>query len=363
MNSIIKTFAKKSFATITDAVSKTTQTREDAVTTTSSVFNSFFDALSNHAAEISGLFEKFRSIINADKNSTAKAPANVAATKASIVENASDTFISPTNTTAQKSSKPVAKLPRLGNNSKDPGYVNKDVNSPTGFSDDPIGTLERKLGFPMPSSFRTLDVFNLDVLQDCQSDLMSVVKQVNIMKKASVDVHELSEIGRYPFITPILNAVTAFKEIKHYAQYPLWGGAIAHGQPDWALIYKDKPIFIVEGKVNIDNAAIAQTVLQMYEAHMRMRPKNYVMPWTMFGMITTAVEVIFVRAVFHEKRCTEVSWNGGVLQIPHDEDTKDDEYIEGVVPVFKHMETMLISMISQFEAAHKPQPWYKCRLI
>jgi hypothetical protein len=77
------------------------------------------------------------------------------------------------------------------------------------------------------------------------------------------------EATRYPLIAPVLSAVAINKEVKHWAQYPLRNGVIAQGHPDWALIYQDLPIFIVEGKTKINNKAIAQVVLQMYEAYMK----------------------------------------------------------------------------------------------
>jgi hypothetical protein len=98
---------------------------------------------------------------------------------------------------------------------------------------------------------------------------------------------------------PVLNAVVAKHNIEHWAQYPLLDGAIVQGYPDWALIHDKKPIFIIEdkGKTKIDMKAIAQLVLQLYEAYMRMKPDDDTSEWAMYGMVTTAVEAVFVKAL------------------------------------------------------------------
>jgi heme/copper-type cytochrome/quinol oxidase subunit 4 len=43
--------------------------------------------------------------------------------------------------------------------------------------------------------------------------------------------------------------------------------------------------------------AIAQLVLQLYEAYMRMKPDDDTSEWAMYGMVTTAVEAVFVKAL------------------------------------------------------------------
>jgi hypothetical protein len=159
---------------------------------------------------------------------------------------------------------------------KDTTYVNKvEVKSPVGFSEDPIGTLKERLGFTIDDDFyRNLRQFVIEKLPDCNDiDLDSAAKQVNRTIADSVKVSELDEIGRYPFITPILTAVVeSCKDIKYHSLRPLREGAVVCDKPNWTLIYEDFPIFIVREKVTIDSSAIAQTVLQIYEAYMKIRP-------------------------------------------------------------------------------------------
>jgi hypothetical protein len=245
-----------------------------------------------------------------------------------------------------------------GDNASDSTYSDEvEIEPPIAFSHEPVNTLKKRLNFNMKDSYQLLDRFDMGELPDCSDiDLKFVTKQVMKLKKASVGVNELEEIGRYPFITPILTAVVeSCQNTKHHAQYKLEGGKVAHGKPDWVIIYDGHPIFIVEAKLRIDDEAIAQIVLQMYEAHMKMRPTGNTKLWTMYGMVTTAVEVVFVKATFYEEHCTKVEWNGDVFHIPHDETTTDAEYKDGVRPVFRHMKAMVNELSSDFNAVRNAQ--------
>jgi hypothetical protein len=101
----------------------------------------------------------------------------------------------------------------------------------------------------------------------------------------------MGEIDRYALITPILDAAAErYEDITHWPQCPLRDGVLAQGYPDWAFIYKEKPIFIVEAKIAIDDA-IAQNVLRVNEAHMKMRPGGDAKQWTMYGMGVSSVNI------------------------------------------------------------------------
>jgi hypothetical protein len=242
-------------------------------------------------------------------------------------------------------------------NASDSTYSDEvELNQPVSFSRNPIDTLRKELKYPM-LPFMSLGVFNLGELPDCDDiDLDFVAKQVNKLKNASVEINKLGEIGRYPLITPILTEIVEkFKNMKHHAQYPLLEGTVARGYPDWALLYDNSPIFIVEAKRDIDDEAIAQTVLQMYEAHMEMRQEGDIESWEMYGMVTTAVKVIFLKAVFTREHCTSVEWNGGVLYIPHDKMTTDDKYKGGVKPIFQYLKAILSKLTGGPAAAHNIQ--------
>jgi hypothetical protein len=145
---------------------------------------------------------------------------------------------------------------------KDGDYVYEEIEQPLdSFSAHPIETLMPL--YELPAALEELSKFNLK-LQPCNIDLDFVAKQVQstINSNAQI-VEEILEVGRYPLITPVLNAVVAKHNIKYWAQYPLLNGVIAQGYPDWAFIHDEKPIFIIEGKgkTKIDMKAIAQVVL------------------------------------------------------------------------------------------------------
>jgi hypothetical protein len=208
----------------------------------------------------------------------------------------------------------------------------------------------------MPQFHDKLDVFNFDKLLKCNVNLGLAVALINATAAASaVEIEKLSESGRYAIMTPVLNAmVESLGVVKHYAQYLLREGVIARGQPDWALIRRGMPIFIVEGKVAINRAAIAQTVLQMYEAYMEMRPKDHTEPWEMYGMLTTAVKVVFVKALFCGEQCDGV-WRSKEFQIPHRKDMETKTYEDSVRPVIQHAVAIANKQIEQIKRVPNEQ--------
>jgi hypothetical protein len=210
----------------------------------------------------------------------------------------------------------------------------------------------------------------LENLPKCKTDLASAVDYINTTIACSlVGVDELHEAGRYPFITPIINEVVKnLNGIKHHSQRPMREGDVARGDPDWVLVYEDSnikcedsneklsfPIFVIEGKVNIDKSAVAQIVLQMYEAYVKMRPKGYSKPWEMHGMLTTAVEVVFVKALFCGEQCVGVWRSEDVFRIPHYEGMKTKDYTDNAMPIIQHAVAMAKKQIEQIREAHKSQ--------
>jgi hypothetical protein len=175
-----------------------------------------------------------------------------------------------------------------------------------------------------------------------------IKKTIACSKQAIAD---MCEIGRYSLITPVLNeaAIKAEKEITHSPQHRLWNGVLAQGYPDWALMFGDLPIFIVEAKQTIDTDAVAQTTLQMFEAYVRMRPEGNTDKWVMYGMLTTAVEVMFIKALFCGKQCDGIWRSENVLQVPHHERMSTDNYIDGALPVIQHTVWMLNEQTQQLK--------------
>jgi hypothetical protein len=140
--------------------------------------------------------------------------------------------------------------------------------------------------------------------------------------------------------------------VKHWGQYSLRDGTLAQGSTDWALIYKGLPVFIIEGKRYIGNSGVAQLVLQMYEAYMKLGQRGTKEdPWAMYGMVTTAIKVVFIETLFCGEDLIEIKWNGDVFSIPHDKITKADDYISGMSPVARHMEAMLDKQKKQVDKA------------
>jgi hypothetical protein len=165
-------------------------------------------------------------------------------------------------------------------------------------------------------------------------------------------VDEMLEIPRYSLITPVLNALAEKMGVKHWGQYSLRDGTLAQGSTDWALIYRGLPVFIIEGKQNIDNNGVAQLVLQMHEAYMKLGQRGTEDdPWVMYGMVTTAIKVVFIKTLFCEEDLIEIKRNKNVFYIPHNKRTKVNEYIGGVSPVARHMEAMLDEQKTQVDKA------------
>jgi hypothetical protein len=351
----IKSLAARLEGTILEAESAARAAASVAETLTAANADTAINADSDSVGTSNEPRQVKRRRVEIDAEETGTTEAEVAAATAEIEEN--DDNISGDNASISDNTSNSDSTGN-GDNASDSTYSDEvEIEASTAFSHEPANTLKKRLNFTMKESYQSLDRFDMGELPDCNDiDLEFVAEQVMKLKKASVGVNELEEIGRYPFITPILTAVVeSCQNTKHHAQYKLEGGKVAHGKPDWVIIYDGHPIFIVEAKLRIDDEAIAQIVLQMYEAHMKMRPTGNTKLWTMYGMVTTAVEVVFVKATFYEEHCTKVEWNGDVFHIPHDETTTDAEYKDGVRPVFRHMKAMVNELSSDFNAVRNAQ--------
>jgi hypothetical protein len=118
------------------------------------------------------------------------------------------------------------------------------------------------------------------------------------------------------------------------------------------LIYKGLPVFIIEGKRYIGNSGVVQPVPQMHEAYMKMGQRGTKEdPWAMYGMVTTAIKVAFIKTLFCEEDLIEIRRNGDAFYIPHNKNTKVNEYIGGMSPVARHMEAMLDEQKTQVDKA------------
>jgi hypothetical protein len=203
-----------------------------------------------------------------------------------------------------------------------------------------------------------MDKFKLRNLPKCVVNLESAVDQINTTNACSlVSVDELLEAGRYPFITPVLNEIVKNLDgIKHHSQRQMRDGDTARGNPDWTLVHEDLnlPIFVIEGKVSIGRAGIAQVVLQLYKAYKKMRPEGYNEPWVMYGMLTNAIEVVFVKALFHGEQCKGV-WRTRVFKIPHHKGMTVDAYTGSVTPVIQYVVAMVNRQIAQLKKARNEQ--------
>lgn len=235
--------------------------------------------------------------------------------------------------------------------STDSDYTDeKQVKTLASFSKNPETTLMKELKFTIPKEYEMLDAFELEELEDCNINMKSAVDQFNATIASSlVGVDKLSEAGRYPFITPVLNEIVKNLDgIKHDPQHLMKDCVVSRGIPDWLLIHEKSglPIFPVEGKVEIDSAAIAQVVLQLYEVYVKVRPKNCTKSWRMYGMVTTAVEVVFVKALFRGKRCRKV-WRSKTFKIPHSKGMETEPYEDNVTPVIQYAVTMAKEQLSQ----------------
>jgi hypothetical protein len=204
-----------------------------------------------------------------------------------------------------------------------------------------------------PESYKALDVFKLKSSSSHSIDLESVFDKVyDTIDASRQDVRKMLETSRYPLIIPVLNAVAISKGVEHLAQCPLKNGVIAHGYPDWAFIYKNLPIFIIEGKKKITTRGVVQVVLQLYEAYMKIGPKGTVdKPWTMYGMVTTAIKVVFIKTLFCEGRCIKVLWNGKVFRILHRKEMNAIEYTDRMSPVVGYIGVILDKQKKQVDNA------------
>jgi hypothetical protein len=352
----IKSLAARLEGTILEAESAARAAASVAETLTAANADTAINADSDSVGTSNEPRQVKRRRVEIDAEETGTTEAEVAAATAEIEEN--DDNISGDNASISDNTSNSDSTGN-GDNASDSTYSDEvEIEASTAFSHEPANTLKKRLNFTMKESYQSLDRFDMGELPDCNDiDLEFVAEQVIRLNNASVGVNELKEIGRYPFITPILTAVVeSCQNMEHHSQYQLEGGKVAHGKPDWAIIYDGHPIFIVEAKLNIDNEAIAQTVLQMYEAHMKMRPTGDTKPWEMYGMVTTAVEVVFLKATFYEKLCTSVKWNGDVFYIPHDKETSASEYKDSARPVFQHLKAMLGELTGGPAAVHNAQP-------
>jgi hypothetical protein len=211
-----------------------------------------------------------------------------------------------------------------------------------------------------------MDIFEFGKPANCKINLKHAANQIKTtIKSCKVAVNKLHEAGRYSLITPVIDAIVENLDgVKHHPQRSMRKGAVARGNPDWALVYEDLdqpecqrkslPIFIVEAKVRLSTAAIAQTVLQMYEAYMEMRPKDHTEPWEMYGMVTTAVKVVFVKALFCGEQCDGV-WQSKEFQIPHHKDMVIKTYEDSVTPVIQHAVAIANKQIKQIKRAPNEQ--------
>lgn len=219
------------------------------------------------------------------------------------------------------------------------------------FSKNSLKTLEKLCDFPC--AYVKMKSFDLALPSHHSVNLKSVFYEVKrTIKFSAQEVHEMLEIPRYSLITPVLNALAEVAGVEHWGQYSLRDGTHAQGSTDWALIYKGLPVFIIEGKQNIDNNGVAQLVLQMYEAYMKLGQRGTKDdPWVMYGMVTTAINVAFIRALFCEEYLIEIKRNKNVFSIPHNKDTEVNDYINGMSPVAMHMEAMLAEQKTQVDKA------------
>jgi hypothetical protein len=237
------------------------------------------------------------------------------------------------------------------------------------FSENPEKTLSKI--YVIPNDYKKMSKFTLGSIE-CNNlpDIKSSANEIRkTVRHSGEEVNEMCEIGRYSLITPVLNAVAANQKLEkdkkrekgkgkekkkeekavHIPQYPLLGGVLAQGYPDWAFAVEGRPIFIIEAKIEIDRAAIAQNVLQMYEAYMKMRPEGDTSQWTMYGMVTTAVEAVFIKAIFRNGKCDRVLWNGDVLQIPHRKDMDTATYFHSIKSYIQNMAWILSEQIGQLK--------------
>jgi hypothetical protein len=230
---------------------------------------------------------------------------------------------------------------------------NKTNRKLASFSKETLNTVKQVYGC-YPESYKALEVFSLRPSGSHGIDMKSVFEKVDDTIEASrQDVRKMLETSRYPLIAPVLNAMARAKGVEHWAQYPMKNGMIAQGYPDWAFIYKDLPIFIVEGKKKITTSGVAQVVLQLYEAYMKMETRGTAdKPWTMYGMVTTATRVVFIKALFCEGRCIKVLWNGKIFRIPHRKKMRAIRYIKRMLPVIGCMGTILDEQMQQLDNTH-----------
>jgi hypothetical protein len=229
--------------------------------------------------------------------------------------------------------------------------VEVDVRKLASFSKKSLKTLEKLCDFP--SAYTSLERFELTLQPHHIINLESVFDDVKkTIDSSAQEVDEMLEITRYSLITPFLNALAEKMVVKHWGQYSLRDGTLAQGSTDWALIYKGLPVFIIEGKRYIRNSGVAQLVLQMYEAYMKLGQRGTKEdPWVMYGMVTTATKVVFIKTLFCGEDLIEIKWNGGVFSVPHEKTTVVDDYIDGMSPVARHMEAMLDKQKKQVDKA------------
>jgi hypothetical protein len=74
----------------------------------------------------------------------------------------------------------------------------------------------------------------------------------------------------------------------------------------------------------------------------------------MYGMLTNAVKVVFVKARFHGEQCKGV-WRTRVFKIPHHKGMTVDAYTGSVTPVIQYMVAMVNRQIAQLKKARNEQ--------
>lgn len=217
------------------------------------------------------------------------------------------------------------------------------------FSHRPLMTLGKF--FNLPERYEDLNAFELPTTPLNQIvDLSSTAAELRrAVCNAEQDVVDMGEISRYSLISPILAAAADCfdSRITYQAQYRLYGGKYACGYPDWALLADKQPILVVEAKRGaIDLEAVGQTIVQMYASYIKVRPNDEV-KCIMYGMVTTAVQSLFLQGCFRDRECS-VTWNGKVLEIPHRKTVADDFSADSIALQVQHLHGIVKEQLAQF---------------